>query len=618
MSFTKYGMTWADDIDAASIEKFMIQNGGRWERKGKIVGDGLHAHFKRYWAELWPEDSQTWWTDLILKEILANQFLSLVGPASSWKTGTVSRIALMDWSCFPECTTILQSSTDMEGLRSRIFGETVKMYRSAKERFDWFPGFPIDHKCVICAEDIEEEKARDLRNGIIGVPCKASSGKFLGMGKYSGRKNRRVWCISDEFQHMELSVLDAQDNLISNGPNLVPGLIRDPNSPENGKPLRGYKAIFIANTNPSRPGNPADIVSEPKDGWGVAADDGKTKVWDCKKLPNHPVQCRCISLDSKDSPNTPYPIDKPMWVHLAGPHKLLNYTEGSESYFSQGRGIFKFGLAAFKIITKETCDQFHAFDDLIWDGGSPTTKIGALDAAYGSLGSDRCVLGYMEFGKCVDARIRIKLHPYWLVPIVAKAGIIPEDQIAVFCKEKMESVGVPAANFFFDARGSLAMSLARIWSASVNSIEFGGIPTDRIAGPDLYFVDERGARKLKTARMAFVNFVSELWWSWRYVIESDQMRGLTLDVVFDAQPREWYKKAHDKIQVEPKHEMAKRTGVSPDLSDMAVIAIEGARRRGFSISKLDTSKPAQPGSDPYRALALAQRKLLANQQLVPT
>lgn len=417
------------------------------------------------------------------------------------------------------------------------------------------------------------------------------------MQKWAGRKNLRVWCVGDEYQFMSRSILDAQNNLISNGPNLVPGIIRDPNSPEFGRPQRGYKAVFIANPNPTQPDNPSTYVSEPETGWGSVMDDGRTKVWWGKKLHDHPVKCRVINLDALDSPNSPYPVDKPMWPALAGPHKVLNYTEGSESYYSQGRGIFKFGLAAFKIITREICEQFHAFDSTQgWKGPNPTTKIGMCDAAYGSVGGDRCVLGWLEFGECVDGKSRILLHPFVEVPVTVRKDCTPEDQIAQFCREKMETENIQPNNFFFDGRGSLAMSFARLWSPQVNAVEFGGRPTQRPAGADLYFNDKEGLRRLKRADEHYSNFVSELWWSWRYVIESDQLRGLTLETVRDASPREWKKVAGDKIQVEPKKDMKKRTGVSPDLADTVVVGIEGARRRGFNIAKLDpnTHKPGKP------------------------
>lgn len=595
-------------MDDAQIERSMIQNGGQWERKGKSVGEGLVFHFKSYWRLLWPDDFQTRWTDLMLTEILKNQFTSLVGPASSGKTATVSRLALMDWSCFPDCTTVMVSSTTMDDVRNRIYGEIQKLWNTAHEAYEWFPGHPIDSRCVITLDEAEPDKARDIRNSIVGVPCKTSSGRFMGMGRFAGRKNRRVWCIGEEFQFMELSILEAQNNLVSNGPNLVPGIIRNEHDPENGKPLRGYKAVFTGNPNPSRPGNPLDVISEPEMGFGSIDEDNKTKVWDCKKLPSYPVKCRCINLDAADSPNGDFPIDKPRWVHMAGPHKLQLYTEGSESYWSQGRGVFKFGLATFKVITKEICDQNHAFDAPVWSGNKSMVKIGGVDASYG--GGDRCPTGWMEFGPCVDGVTRMFFHPLWLVPITIRKDMTPEDQIAVFCKQKMESVGVPPENFFFDGRGSLAMSFASLWSPMVNSVEFGGSPTERPAGPDIYVVDRKtGQRRIKTAKEHFSKFVSELWWSWRYAIESDQVRGLELEVVLDAQPREWYKVAGDRIEIETKIDMRKRTGISPDLADFAAICVEGARRRGFQISKLANEDAESESSTWADGLRKKQKRL---------
>lgn len=612
--FDRYGvrftetesLPWSD----AEVERYMIQQGGHWtDGKGRPCGDGLEAHFKRYWALLWPEDAQTWWTDLILHEVLKNQFTSLVGPASSWKTGTVARIALMDWSCFPDCTTILMSSTDMEGLRARIYGETAKLWSSAHETFDWWPGEALDYKCVIANEKIDPEHARDTRNGIIGVPCRTSTGRFQGIGKFQGRKNRRVWCIADETQFCEATFLDAQNNLVSNGPNLVAGIIREPGHEEFGKPMRGYKCVFILNPNPTRPDNPGHQVSEPEGGWNSINEDNKTKVWDCKKLPNNPIKCRCVNLNGLDSPNGAYPIEKPRWPHLAGLHKIALYTEGSESYYSQGVGAFKFGLAAFKIITTEVCKQFHAFDSLVWSGEKPNIKIGMCDAAYSGVGGDRCPVGWLEFGNCVDGKQRLLIHPHELCPVVIQKDLSAEDQIAAFTRKMMEGAGVPPENFFFDGRGSLAMAFARLWSPLCNAVEFGGRPTDRPVGADIYTFDMgQTQRRPKLASEHYSKFVSELWWSWRYAIESDQIRGLTMDVVLDACPREWQKVKGDKIEIETKKEMKKRTGCSPDLADCVCVGIEGARRRGFSIAKLAALNTQRTNTDWLERLARQQRQ----------
>jgi hypothetical protein len=209
------------------------------------------------------------------------------------------------------------------------------------------------------------------------------------------------------------------------------------------------------------------------------------------------------------------------------------------------------------------------------------------DASYGSVGGDRCPVGWLQFGKCLDGVTRVLFRELWLCPVTIRKGMIPEDQIAAFVREKMDSVNVLPENFFFDGRGSLAMSFARIWSPKVEAIEFGGPCTSRPAGPDLYVIDENTqVRRLKRANEHFRKFVTELMWSWRYAIESDQIRGLTPDIVLDAQPREWRKVAQDRIEIETKREMRLRTGISPDLADMFETGLEGARRRGFQISKL--------------------------------
>jgi hypothetical protein len=620
----RYGLNFPQDWDEAQQERFCIQNGGQWkEPNGKVYGDGLLAHFKRYWQLLWPADSQNEWTDLILENVLKHQFTSLVGGASSWKSGTIARLVVMDWSCFPDCTSVIMSSTDMEGLRSKVYAEVTMVWHRANELYDWFPGFPVDSKCVITFTDIEEDKARDLRNSIVGVPCKTSSGTFIGMGKFSGRKNRRVWCIGEEYQFMQTSILQAQDNLISNsaeGPmhGYYPKDYQDPQ--ERGLPRRGYKAVFVGNTNPSVPDNPLDIVSEPENGWGSVPQAtetvGITQVWKCKKHPKHPVQCYCINLDALDSPNSKHPIERPRWVHMAGPHKLAAYTVGSESYWSNGRGIFKFGLAEFKVITREVCEQFHAFDQLIWDG-SELTNIGMCDASYGAVGGDRCPVGWLQFGKCLDGVIRILFRELWLCPVTIRKGMIPEDQIAAFTRDKMESVNVLPENFFFDGRGSLAMSFARLWSPRVEAIEFGGACTNRPAGPDIYVIDEKTqVRRLKKASEHYRKFVTELIWSWRYAIESDQIRGLTLDIVLDAQPREWRKVAGDKIEIETKGEMRKRTGISPDLADMFETGLEGARRRGFNIAKLaPKSTDARRKNDYLDSYVKGYEKMMATKEL---
>jgi hypothetical protein len=54
--------------------------------------------------------------------------------------------------------------------------------------------------------------------------------------------------------------------------------------------------------------------------------------------------------------------------------------------------------------------------------------------------------------------------------------------------------------------------------------------------------------------------------------------------------RQWDRVQNDKIEVESKIEMKKRTRKSPDLGDWVAIILEGARRRGFKIGNLSNGQ----------------------------
>jgi hypothetical protein len=107
---------------------------------------------------------------------------------------------------------------------------------------------------------------------------------------------------------------------------------------------------------------------------------------------------------------------------------------------------------------------------------------------------------------------------------------------------------------------------------------------------DLYIYDEENrVRRLKYCYEHYSKFVTELWFSVRFTIESGQLRNLPEDVMEEGCMREWRKVKGDKTELETKEEMKERTRRSPDLFDWLSIAIEGARRRGFQIGKLATN-----------------------------
>ncbi len=106
-----------------------------------------------------------------------------------------------------------------------------------------------------------------------------------------------------------------------------------------------------------------------------------------------------------------------------------------------------------------------------------------------------------------------------------------------------------------------------------------------------FFVDEadnngRHTRRLKRCDEEYSKFVTEMWFTWRYAVEAEQIRELPMAIVEEGCTREYYTVEGAKIEVEPKDQMRLRKNKSPDLADWLCLALEGARRHGFIVDRL--------------------------------
>jgi hypothetical protein len=101
---------------------------------------------------------------------------------------------------------------------------------------------------------------------------------------------------------------------------------------------------------------------------------------------------------------------------------------------------------------------------------------------------------------------------------------------------------------------------------------------------DLFIVESNGRKRHKTCKEHYDRFISEMWFGIRETVEAGQMRDLPEEFILEACKRQYTKK--EKTKVETKDDLKDRTGKSPDLADALAIGIEGARQRGFQISRL--------------------------------
>jgi hypothetical protein len=571
----KYGLGFPSSWTPLQIEFHCIRAGGRWTQDGRQVGAGLFEHYRNAQRILWPEDDEHRWSNLALQTIVENEVTVMMGASDCGKTYSGSKFVLMDWWAFPEETLWMVSSTELRGAELRVWGTLKQLFNRARKLHPELPGSVLESKHCITTEMISDDnrKARLLTKGLVFIPCK-SNGKWVGMGAYAGVKggslNARLGHFGDEVAAMQNSFLDAYSNWY-------------------GK--ENFKGIMS--------GNPFDLedclcrAAEPVDGWGSWKDTEKTQTWRSKFY-----DAFVVAFDGRDSPNLDFPETEPTkYKYLIGRKKLkaVAKTHGKDSWqwASQCTGKPRPGAMMRRVITRQLCEEFHAFEDVVWSGPA-TTKIAACDAAYGGVGGDDCILGHIEFGTDVDGNVIIACNPPVMVPVsITKKGL-PEVQIAKFCKEYCETFDIPPSNFFFDARSTMAITFAKNWSAEVNVVDFGGVPTSRPVSLDTFIWDgDTDTKRLQLCNELYSKFVTELWYTIHYIVLSGQMRRLPQEVAEEGYKREWKYVKGNKIEVETKADMKLRTGHSPDRFDWLVTAVEGARRLGFEIKRMAAEKSVE-------------------------
>lgn len=567
----QYGLGWQADCDPLEREFYMIRRGGCWRKKnGQVIGLGLYEHYKAAMTLMWPEDDWHRWAELALKEILANKVTCLLGPQNSNKTYSAAKFALTDYFIFPQETCVLVSSTDVRGLELRVWGQMKALYNRAMDRFDWLPGNIIDSLHAITTQQIEEDasgkkKGRIMNRGIICIPC-LQSGRYVGLGKYIGIKSPRLIFVADECQVMGPNFLDAVSNLGG---------------------ARHFK--FIPCGNPIDPIDPLGMAAEPRDGWGSIPESTKTTTWETKFLDG-----KCVNFVGFDSPNNDYPDDQPLkFPYLINKKRIEEvaafWGRDSQRFWEQCGGVMKTGLLCRRIITRDLCREHHAQERAVW-AGTARTKVYAIDAAYSGVGGDRCVGGWGEFGTSIDGIEILRINPPITIPISIISKKSPEDQIAEYVKKDADANGVPPENIFYDStgRGTLGIAFAKLYGQTPPvPVEFGGRPSVRPVRHDLFVIDGDVKRHQRCDEY-YVDFVSELWFSSRYVIECDQMRELPEETMKEGCQREYGRAKGNKLFIESKHDKKAREHMvrSPDLYDQLVTLIEGARQRGFQIKRL--------------------------------
>lgn len=557
---SKYGLDWDSRYPPLMIEREMIRKGGNSEY--------LFRHYMELRKIVWPQRYRHEWTDLIYREILQNQMTFFMGAASTQKTSHISEFALLTYWCFPENCCVLVSTTTKDKLEQSIFAEIKKLWSAGRKLHPYLAGNLIDYKHCIATDDIEnmdDDDVRDLRKGIMGKPCYVGQ-RYVGLGVFAGIKQEHFIFICDELQFMSPTFLDCLPNMLSNN--------------------SGGGLKVIGSGNPKHdPEDQLGIACEPQDGWASVENNTATSSWRTKFG-------TCVNLIGTDSPNFKSPQGQPEpYKNLIGrafeEDIARIWGKDSPEYEKQVMGRMKLGLASCRVITRQLCREHNVQDEIVWDGLHPVTKIHATDPAYG--GGDRCMNGHIEFGRSVNGKIMVRVIPPQEIKINLKLDQKPEIQIAASVKKYLEENDIPPSNSFYDSfgKGTVGFSFGQIFGADAPiPINSGDSCSKRPVFQGLN-VEEKGRKRPKRCDEHYSKFITEMWFSVRYLIEAGQIGELTDDIIHEGCMRVYETVSGNRIEVEPKADMKVRLGgKSPDKFDWLALCIEGARQRGLLIDKL--------------------------------
>lgn len=564
----RYGMLWPANANPLKIEFECIRRGGIWGEQGEC-GAGLLHHFKAAMSLCWPEDDHHRWSDLILTEMNKNRITVIGGSRDSSKTRTVSKRTLIDYWCFPEETLTLMTSTNIRGLELRVWGDIKSLHDRAKERFEWLAGNVVDSKHGVFTDNVSDgDLVRDMRKGILCVPCLGSQGEYMGeaLKDFAGIKQKRRRLIGDEMQFIPSEYLKVLDSL------------------DKGD----FKAAFLGNMIADN-GKALDKVAEPVGGWDSLGEITKTTTW------NNKYNGITINLVGIDSPNfDPATKNKyPYLIDESDVDRVSKRPGGRDSieWWSQIMGVRKAGAVSNRVLTVAEIKEYGGFEkDCVWMDVE-RTKVYAIDAGFGG---DSCVRTWLEFGKDINGGEIIRFGDQRVIPILLSSGLTPEKQIARFAKGDCETLGIPSNHVFFDAGmyATLAVEMAREMSPEVNAVNFGGTATQRPVSNDTFLFDEKvGERRLKTWYEHVSKFVTELWFVVRLIAQCRQAINFPREAAEEFGRREWRYVYGDRYEIESKDDYKLRWGgESPNNADSLVIAVEGARRLGFTIKQLEQTE----------------------------
>lgn len=521
---TKYGMNFDHPVSDLEAELYAFRIGLTPDEGGL----GKFSHFQNAANLIWPNLIWNPWLERQVESLCENNWVSWTGCAASGKTFGSSLYAMLWWLADPQHSSVILTSTTAKMIRKRAWANVQHLWRTAQGQF---PGNMVDSKTTLQSVKGDDKNAVFAVAVLDGTTSKA-------VANIQGIHSERILAIVDEATDTPEAAFEATSNL--------------------SKGCREFQ--FLAIGNPHSTLDEHGRFSEPLDGWETVNID--TQEWRTKRGV-------CIRFDGLQSPNIK--AGKTKWEFLITQEQVdaaRKYEgENSPRYWKYSRGFWPREGVVSTVLSETMCHKYRVTRSHTFM--SKADMIAGLDPAFGG---DRCILRFAKYGDLEGGLMGVEFTEIITIKLDAQSSEPIHFQIAKAVKQECISRGVEPRHLAIDATGEgggLCDIISKEWSPDIMRVEFGGKPSSLPVSTE----DSRPSHE------AYMNRVTELWFSVREWVIREQVRGMDRDTIVEFCQR-MFDDQRRKIVVERKVDMKSRTGQSPDLADAAALIIEVARTLG--------------------------------------
>lgn len=530
---------------------------------------GYVAHFMAFVSALWPTFEWNPNSVKIIKELFVEgrQFLGVAGHGSSSKTETLAYAAVAFFLIDPRNTMCIVTSKTVEIAQKKIWGSVRRAWNQLKTviKEKDLPG-ELTMKAITYIDITTGDQ--DPQRGLMLMPGEQSQYR-KSADKYQGMKAPNLMVAADELATLSPAIVETAISNLTKGA------------------TRMFK--FVGSFNPETHHDASRKVAMPKAGWGsITVNDME---WETELG-------YCIRFDGLKSPNV---LDgKATWTGLYTREMLEKdlvhyHGEKTAGFWTMVRGFWPPMGIEDAIYSSQEIETHRGewMEEKGFHWLEAPIRCAGLDPSYRP-GGDRAVL---YFGQCGlasfdDKRVQMvfqfgdplgpQISPGYL--ILAEDVTKAQDksrQVAEALKCECEKRSIRIENVGIDVTGAASFgSLVRmVWGDGFLEIDFSQSASETpISATDPMPSNERYADK-----------PSELWYSGKYLLWTEQLKGISPDLAQEMVSRS-FTESGGKIKIEPKDKMKLRIGKSPDISDGAFCCLDVARQRLNLVSNAQNTK----------------------------